>query len=420
VANVVAVILAGGRGKRMDVLCHMRPKPTLPFAGRFRVIDFSLSNCIYSRISNIVVLADYQRSHMADYIRRWHQFNANSTNYHVLEPRIESYSGTADAVYQHLDYFDKCREDTVLILSGDHVYKLDYRKMLAFHQEAKADITVGITAVPIEQAHRFGTVTLDADGRIIDFLEKSPVPQSNLASMGIYVFNKRILAERLIEDACDTISQHDFGYSLLPNMVKQDRVFAYRFDGYWQDIGTVEAYYEANMELTKEHPGFSLNSTSPVLTQEWCLPSPHIEKQASIKKSLVSPGYVIKGYVENSILSPRVWVDEQAVVRNSIIMEDTFIGRHSIVNRCVLDEGVKVSDYCYVGFGSSFIPGDWDITVLGKGVTVPPHTSIGRGCKVLPNVGTPDFVTDAVAPGEIVSRRSMSSFQINKVAIGKS
>jgi glucose-1-phosphate adenylyltransferase len=381
VNDTAAIILAGGKGKRMDVLCHIRPKPALPFAGRFRVIDFSLSNCIHSQISDIAVLTDYQRSSMADYIRQWHRFNANSANCRVLEPRASSYLGTADAVYQNLDYLNKHNADTVLVLAGDHVYKLDYRKMLAFHRETNADVTVGVIPVPIEETHRFGTVTLDADSRITDFLEKSPMSRSNLASMGIYVFNQKFLAERLIEDAGNPISRHDFGYSLLPEMVKRDRVFAYRFEGYWQDIGTVEAYYEANMELTKEQPCFSLNSATPVMTQEQHLSSPYISKQASIINSLVSPGCVVRGRVENSVLSPQVRVDEQAVVRNSVIMGNTFIGRHSVIDRCVLDEEVKIGDYCYLGFGSRLIPGDWDITVLGKGVTVPPHTAIGRNCK---------------------------------------
>jgi len=419
-SNTAAVILAGGRGKRMDILCHVRPKPALPFAGRFRVIDFSLSNCIYSQISDIAVLTDYQRSHMADYIRQWHQFNANSTNCHVLEPRVGSYNGTADAVYQNLDYFNKRKVETVLVLAGDHVYKLDYRKMLAFHQEVNADVTVGVIPVPIEQTHRFGTVTLDSDGRITDFLEKSPVSRSNLASMGIYVFNKRVLAERLIEDAGDPTSRHDFGYSLLPDMVKRDRVFAYRFEGYWQDIGTIEAYYEANMELTREQPCFSLNSATPVMTREQLISPPCIGKQASIINSLISPGCVVRGRVEDSVLSPQVWVDEQAVVRNSVIMGNTFIGRHSVVDRCVLDEGVKVGDYCYLGFGSSLIPSDWDITVLGKGVAVPPHTAVGRNCKIMPHVVTSDFVTNVVASGMVVPRRSISSFQAKKVAICES
>jgi glucose-1-phosphate adenylyltransferase len=420
VNDTAAIILAGGKGKRMDVLCHIRPKPALPFAGRFRVIDFSLSNCIHSQISDIAVLTDYQRSSMADYIRQWHRFNANSANCRVLEPRASSYLGTADAVYQNLDYLNKHNADTVLVLAGDHVYKLDYRKMLAFHRETNADVTVGVIPVPIEETHRFGTVTLDADSRITDFLEKSPMSRSNLASMGIYVFNQKFLAERLIEDAGNPISRHDFGYSLLPEMVKRDRVFAYRFEGYWQDIGTVEAYYEANMELTKEQPCFSLNSATPVMTQEQHLSSPYISKQASIINSLVSPGCVVRGRVENSVLSPQVRVDEQAVVRNSVIMGNTFIGRHSVIDRCVLDEEVKIGDYCYLGFGSRLIPGDWDITVLGKGVTVPPHTAIGRNCKIMPHVESSDFVTNVVTSGAVLSKRSLTSFQTKRVAVGES
>ncbi|MBI4188033.1 MAG: NTP transferase domain-containing protein [Chloroflexi bacterium] len=402
-SRVAAVILAGGKGERMEMLCHVRPKPVLPFAGKFKVIDFSLSNCIYSKINDIAVLADYERSQMTDYLRQWHLMNANSTNFHVLEPRAGSYSGTADAVYQNLDYLDKGKIDAVVVLAGDHVYKLDYRKMLAFHQEVNADVTVGVVPVPIEQAYRFGMVTIDADGRILDFLEKSPVAQSNLASMGIYVFNRKFLAECLTEDAADMASRHDFGYSILPRMVRQDRVFAYQFDGYWQDIGTMEAYYQANMELTKEQPCLSLNGSSPILTQEQGLSLPCIGKGAIIKNSLVSPGCVIKGRVENSVLSPEVWVDEQAVVRNSVIMGKTFIGRYSVVDHSVVDEGVKIGEYGYIGFGSDL---NWDhsnITVLGKGVTVPPRTAVGRNCRILPHVGISDFVASVISHGEVVS-----------------
>lgn len=405
--KTLAVILAGGRGERMDILCQVRPKPILPFAGQFKVIDFSLSNCIYSGIIDITLLTDYQRSHMADYLKRWHLMNASSTNFRVLEPRSGSYQGTADAVYQNLNHFDKRGADKVLVLAGDHVYKLDYRQMLAFHQEVKADVTVGVIPVPIEQAHRFGIVTIDADGKILDFREKSPLPQSNLASMGIYVFNRNILAERLMEDAADPASQRDFGYSILPRMVKQDRVFAYRFNGYWQDIGTIGAYYEANMELTKKQPRFSLDGSSPILTRGQHLSPSCISEQASIKNSLVSPGCVIRGRVENSILSPRVWVDEQAVVRDSIIMENTYIGYHSIVDHGVLDEGVNIGKYCYVGFGPHLTPSDLDITVVGKGVSVPPHTAIGRGCKISPHVETSDFATGLVSSGTVVSGRAV-------------
>lgn len=418
--DTAALILAGGRGKRMDILCHTRPKPALPFAGRFRVIDFSLSNCIHSRISNIAVLTDYQRSYMADYIRRWHRSNAGSTSCRVLEPRAGSYLGTADAVYQNLDYLSNHNADTVLVLAGDHVYKFDYRKMLDFHRETDADVTVGVIPVPLEETHRFGTVTLDASGRITGFQEKSPISRSNLASMGIYVFNSRVLAKRLIEDANDPTSRHDFGHSLLPDMVKRDRVFAYRFEGYWQDIGTVEAYYEANMELTKEQPCFNLNSVAPVMTPEQFLSSPYINKQSGIINSLVSPGCVVRGLVENSVLSPQVWIGEQAVVRNSVIMGSTSIGGHSVVDRCVLDEEVKVGDYCYVGFSPGLIPGDWDITVLGKRVTVPSYTAIGRNCKIMPHIEASDFVTNVVTSGTVLSKRSLTSFQTEKIPVGES
>jgi glucose-1-phosphate adenylyltransferase len=389
--NVAAVILAGGRGKRMDILCQERPKPVLPFAGRFKVIDFSLSNCIYSQLGNIYVMTDYRRSSMAEYLSQWSLANASSVNFRVLEPRNGSYNGTADAVYQNLDCFDKRQVDTVLVLAGDHIYKLDYRRMLAFHREVNADVTVGVIPVPVEQAYRFGTVTVDANGRVLDFLEKSSVPQSNLASMGIYVFNRGVLNEALIEDARKPMSLHDFGYSLLPDMVKRDRVFAYRFGGYWRDIGTVEAYYKANMELTGKQPCFSLNGTSQILTLEPGLPPPHIGRQASIQHSLVSPGCVVRGKVENSILSPRVWVDEQAVVRNSVIMENTFIGRHSIIDNSVLDEGVSIGEQCNVGCGPGLVQSYQDITVVGKGVTVPPRITIERSCKVSPHIGLSDF-----------------------------
>lgn len=418
--KAAAIILAGGRGKRMDILCHVRPKPVLPFAGKFRVIDFTLSNCIYSQIRDIAVLADYQRSYVTGYIGQWHRFNGGYANCPVLEPRAASYLGTADAVYQNLDYLNRLSVDTVLVLAGDHVYKLDYRKMLAFHRQVNADVTVGVIPVPIEETHRFGTVVLDGNGRITDFLEKSPLPRSNLASMGIYVFNKGILAERLIEDAGNAISRHDFGYSLLPDMVKRDRVFAYSFEGYWQDIGTIGAYYRANMELIKEIPGFSLNSSTPVMTYERLLSPPHIDKQSRITNSLISPGCVVKGHVENSVLSPGVWIDEHAMVRDSVIMGNTFIGRRSVISHCVLDEDVTIDDYCCLGLGSGVIPGDPNITVLGKGVMVPSFTSIGRNCKIMPHVSASDFVTNIIPSGAILSRHSLPGAKGKKVAVGES
>jgi len=396
--KVLAMILAGGRGRRMDIFCHERPKPALPFAGRFRVIDFSLSNCVHSQINDVAVLTDHQRSNMANYLGRWCSTNAKPDSFHILQPKSGSYMGTADAVYQNLDFVHRYGADVVLILAGDHVYKMGYHKMLAFHEHVKADVSVGVASVPIEQAHRFGIVTVDTEGRIVDFVEKPRIPKSNLASMGIYVFNRQVLAERLVEDATQPGSPHDFGYAIIPGMVNRDKVFAYEFDGYWQDIGNIEAYYEANMALTSQQPPFNLDGTWPILTEENDLVLPRESQPGTIKNSFVSPRCVVKGHVESSILSPGVCVEDRAVVRNSVLMASAFVGSHSIVEYCVLDEGVSIGEFCYIGVGTTTMPAKGEVTVLGKGVTVPSYTVISRNCKILPHARPADFGTNAI-PG---------------------
>ncbi len=374
--KVLAMILAGGRGKRMGALCFERPKPILPFAGGLRVIDFTLSNCVYSEIDNFAVVVDYQRHLMTDYFRQWVLANAHKTVFHILEPKNGSYQGTADAVYQNLNYLQSYDPEAVVVLAGDHVYRMDYRKMLAFHEQVEADVTVGVVSVPIEEAHRFGIVTIDFHDRITNFAEKPSMPSSNLASMGIYIFNPRILIEHLIEDSAQQTSPHDFGHTIIPKMVKRDRVFAYKFDGYWQDIGSIEAYYEANMRLMREPSSLTLNNKWPVLTKDNGLLPLKISRRDSIKHNIVSAGCVIKGEVENSILSPGVIVEEQAVVHNSVIMAGAVIGNNSVVDRCVLDEEVNVGKFCYIGFGDGPTSGKRDITVLGKGVKILPYSTV--------------------------------------------
>jgi glucose-1-phosphate adenylyltransferase len=401
--EAVGIILAGGRGKRMDLLCYVRPKPALPFAGKLRVIDFSLSNCLHSQVQSLTVLVDYQRNYMASYLKDWAVANAGSARITVLPPQSGSYAGTAGAVYGNLDYLKNQTGDKVIILAGDHIYRMDYRQMLTFHDKVKADVTVGVVRVPAEEAHRFGTVVIDDKNRIQEFVEKSLHPLSTLASMGIYIFNKDILAKRLTEDAWLEDSLHDFGYSVLPGMVKRDRVFAYKFNGYWQDIGTVEAYYQANMELLGERPRFSLDSNWPVLSDYDALPVPEEGQDGRIVNSLISPCCVIKGCVENSILSPGVYIEDQAVIKNSIVMANTRVGYRSIVESCILDEDIQVGPFCHIGLGNCLFPGDWDITVLGKDVIVPSNTIIGRKCKVLPNVGPGDFRAGLVPADTVVS-----------------
>jgi glucose-1-phosphate adenylyltransferase len=267
-------------------------------------------------------------------------------------------------------------------MPSDQAYKMDYRKMLSFHEKSKADITVGVVPVPIEEAHRFGTLTVCKDGNVIEYVEKPDVPRSNLVSMGIYIVNKDVLAKRLIEDAAESSSLHDFGYSIIPGMVGQDRVYAYRYDGFWRDIGTIAAYYETSMELTGTKPPFILEGNWPILT---CENDEPVQKFAygSIQNSIIGPGCVIKGRVENSILSPGVNVDEQAVVKNSIVMSNASIGLHSIVDSCIADEEVNIGKFCYVGFGNDRHDRA-EYTLLGKGVSVSSHTAIARGCKIMP------------------------------------
>lgn len=405
-----AMILAGGWGKRMGILCKHKAKVILPFAGNVRVIDFTLSNCIYSELRDIAVLTDCQRSAMAIYLRRWFGINDSSANVSALEPKGSSYLGTADAVYQNIEYVQSHGDHLILILAGDHVYKMDYRRMVAFHRRAAADVTVAVVTAPIGQAHRFGTVTTDATGRIVDFVEKPELPETNLVSMGIYVFNKQVLIERLIEDSELPNSPHDFGHSVLPEMVHRDRVFAYRFDGYWRDIGNPQAYYEANMELLAPELSLSLDGTRPVLTGSRQLPQAR-SQQDYVRNSLVSPGCTIKGRVVNSILSPGVWVEDKAEIRNSIIMANSFVGYHSVVDHCILDEGVNVGRLCYLGFEGSAVPEGHIVTLVGEGVTIPPLTAVCRNCKILPHVGPDDFTAKVIASNSIVSPKDTPALQ---------
>jgi glucose-1-phosphate adenylyltransferase len=398
--QAVALILAGGRGKRMDILGDRRPKPALPFAGDLRVIDFTTGNCLNSRIENIAVLVDYRRETMTDYLAGWHVANGDRAELSIRPPQAGSYAGTADAVYRNLDYVARQNADTVLVLAGDHVYRMDYRRMVDFHRKMKADATIGVVRVPMQDTHRFGTVTADTDGRIMEFKEKSSIARNNLASMGIYIFNSDRLARRLGEDATEPGSLHDFGYNILPRMIRTDRVFAYEFRGYWHDIGTIESYYEANMELLASRSRLSLENGWPVPGISRIRPMSRSNRGASVVNSIVSPGCVIEGRVENSILSPGVHVGAQAVVKNSLVMAHTSIGFHSIVSGCITDEKVAIGKYCYIGFGAA--SGDPAVTVLGRDVVVPDRTAIGHHCSVCPGLYSESFNTRQIPSGTTV------------------
>ncbi len=420
--SIVAVILAGGQGERLSVLSVKRAKPAVPFAGKYRIIDFALSNCVNSGIYNVAVLTQYRPHSLHDHIgvgKPWDLDRARG-GIRLLQPylgRRESdwYRGTADAVFQNLPFLADWKMDLALILSGDHIYKMDYGPMLSYHREQRADVTVGVMDVPLDEAHRFGTMIVDDAGRIVEFEEKPARPRSALISMGIYVFNPEVLTRRLTEDSRMRTSSHDFGKDVIPRMVETDRVFAYRFDDYWRDVGTIASYWEANMGLLGDPSDVDLWDTDWVIhTRSEERPPAKVAGQARVANSLISHGCNIYGTVECSVLSPGVFVAEGAVVRNSILMTDTIVGREAIVDQAIMDKEVVVGAGAIVGRGTDRTPNRLEptnlstgISVVGKRVRVPPGLKLGRNVRIDADVVEADFehvrhVDSALPSGETV------------------
>ncbi|MBV9580254.1 MAG: glucose-1-phosphate adenylyltransferase [Chloroflexi bacterium] len=406
IRNVAAIILAGGQGERLSVLSAQRAKPAVPFAGKYRIIDFTLSNCVNSGIYRVAVLTQYRPHSLNDHIgigRPW-DLDRMRGGVRMLQPYLgrkgsDWYRGTADAVYQNLSAIADWRSDTMLILSGDHVYKQDYNAMLAFHEDRKADCTVAVLQVPMDEAHRFGTLVTGPDGRVVAFEEKPPEPHSNLISMGIYVFDRDVLVRRLEEDAHIQGSKRDFGRDVVPRMVEMDRVFAYPFKGYWRDVGTIQSYWESNMGLLKEPPDFDLYDTDWLIhTRSEERPPARITERGNILCSLISHGSIINGTVEHSVLSPGVFVAEGAVVRDSILFTDCIVGPGSVVDRSILDKHVVVGADVQLGMGEDTRPNRTQprnlqsgITVVGKGARIPSGLRIGRNCLIAAEVIERDF-----------------------------
>jgi glucose-1-phosphate adenylyltransferase len=426
-SKVLAVILAGGQGERLSLLSQKRAKPAVPFAGKYRIIDFALSNCVNSGISDIAVLTQYRPHSLHDHIgigRPW-DLDRQQGGIRLLQPyrgRQESdwYQGTADAVYQNLDFLMEGRYDYVLILAGDHIYRMDYGPMIAFHEQRRADVTLGAVVIPLEEGYRFGILEADAEGRVISFEEKPQEPRGTLGSMGIYVFNRDTLTRVLIEDAHPTTpgappSQHDFGRNIIPTMMARgERAYAYPFTGYWQDVGTVQSYWEAQMDLLGDRPAFDLYDPSWVIhTRSEERPPAHIQSGAKVISSLISHGCIIKGTVEHSVLSPGVVVAEGAVVRDSIVLFDTVIGAGSVIDRSILDKEVLVGQNCQIGYGDDMSPNRLEpsrlntgITLVGKRAHLPDRLKVGRNCKIGSDLRPEDFTTDTLASGETVEDRT--------------
>jgi glucose-1-phosphate adenylyltransferase len=426
--RVLALILAGGAGERLSGLVAERAKPAVPFGGKYRLIDFSLSNCSNSGIRNVAVLTQFNPRSLAQHIgvgRPWN-LDREPGGVEILQPYIGScadhdwYKGTADAVFQNLYYVVDQKVDEVIILAGDHIYTMRYDYMIDAHRSRGADITLGVVEVELAEASRFGIISLDRNDRVTAFDEKPKEPKSNLASMGIYIFNKDCLLALLDQDS-KLESGHDFGKNIIPSAMGRFKVFGYRFRDYWRDVGTVRSYWQANMDLVVDLPDLNLYGPDmQVRTVPQQQPPVKIGPRASVVRSLVCNGCIINGRVENSVLSAGVYVEEGALVKESIIFDETTIERGSVVNHSIVDKQAWIGENAVVGYGDDLTPNKEEsailhagITLVGKGAKVPPGIKIGRNCKIESWVDVEDFLsTQAVNSGDNVKKKVPRRYRI--------
>ena len=411
--EMIAMLLAGGQGSRLGVLTAKVAKPAVAFGGKYRIIDFPLSNCINSGIDTVGVLTQYQPLRLNTHIGigiPW-DLDRNVGGVTILPPYEKSansewYTGTANAIYQNLDYMDSFNPDYVLILSGDHIYKMDYEVMLDYHKENHADVTIAAMPVPIEEASRFGIVITDDDGRITEFQEKPPQPKSNLASMGIYIFSWPALKEALIalkdEPGCD------FGKHIIPYChEKGERLFAYEYNGYWKDVGTLGSYWEANMELIDIIPEFNLYEEFwKIYTNSGILPPQYISDKAVVERSIIGNGSEIYGEVRNCVIGSGVTIEEGSVVRDSIIMKDVVIGKNCVVDKSIVAESCKIGDNVTLGIGSD-VPNklkpaiySFGLVTIGENSVIPSDVQIGKNTAISGITTKEDYPNGVLESGE--------------------
>ena len=368
----LAMILAGGQGSRLGALTKRVAKPAVPFGGKYRIIDFPLSNCVNSGIEKVGVLTQYRPLELNQYLGSGSAWDLDTRDggLFVLPPYArekgaEWYRGTADAIYQNLNFIDMADPDYVLILSGDHIYTMDYSWMLEHHKKNKAQATIGVFEVPWDEAPRFGIMNTDENGRIVEFEEKPAKPKSNLASMGIYVFNRDYLAEYLTADAKSETSSHDFGKDIIPKMLADGgRLCSYAFSGYWKDVGTIESLWQANMDLLQDEPPFELSGKWRIYSFNPSMPPQFVGKDAKITRAMVSEGSMILGTVENSVIFPGVRVGKGAVVRNSVLLPSAVVGDGAVVNYAILAQNSVIEE------GAQVTGEESQITVIPEGETV--------------------------------------------------
>lgn len=415
--EITALLLAGGQGSRLGVLTKKAAKPAVLYGGKYRIIDFSLSNCINSGIDTVGVLTQYQPLKLNSHIgigKPWDMDRMNG-GVTILSPYMkeesgEWYKGTANAIFQNIDYVDKLSPRHVIILSGDHIYKMNYSSMLEFHKKNNAEATISVIDVPFDEASRYGIMNTRADGRIFEFEEKPENPKSTLASMGVYIFTWEVLREYLLRDDLIPESEHDFGRNIIPMMLSDGRsMWAYNFSGYWKDVGTIQAFWESNMDLTKRIPEFNLYDPSwRIYTPNPVKPAHYIGPGGSVKMSVVAEGCMIYGKVRNSVLFPGVYIGRDVSVNNSIVMSNSRIDESSSVEYCIIGENAVIGNNVVIGAGGN-IPNEYKpaiynsgITVVGERANVPAFAGIGRNVMIDMNAAPEDFCSLQVASGKSV------------------
>lgn len=411
--EMIAMLLAGGQGSRLGVLTAKVAKPAVAFGGKYRIIDFPLSNCINSGIDTVGVLTQYQPLRLNTHIGigiPW-DLDRNFGGVTILPPYEKSsnsewYTGTANAIYQNIDYMDTFNPEYVLILSGDHIYKMDYEVMLDYHKENNADITIAAMPVPKEEASRFGIVVTDDEGKISEFQEKPPEPKSNLASMGIYIFTWKVLKEALI--ALENVPGCDFGKHIIPYCHERGkRLFAYEYNGYWKDVGTLGSYWEANMELIDIIPEFNLYEEYwKIYTNSGILPPQYISGQAVIDRSIIGNGSEIYGEVHNCVVGSGVTIGEGTVVRDSIIMKDVRIGKGCVIDKSIIAENCVVGDNVTFGLGSD-VPNklkpaiySFGLVTVGENSVIPDGVQVGKNTAISGLTAREDYPNGILESGE--------------------
>ena len=411
--EMIAMLLAGGQGSRLGVLTSKVAKPAVSFGGKYRIVDFPLSNCINSGVDTVGVLTQYQPLRLNAHIGigiPW-DLDRNVGGVSVLPPYEKSsssewHSGTANAIYQNLEYMQSYNPEYVLILSGDHIYKMDYEVMLDYHKASHADVTIAAMPVPMEEASRFGVVITDENGKIQEFEEKPEHPRSNLASMGIYIFSWKVLKEALIANA--EVPGCDFGKHVIPYChEKGQRLFAYEYNGYWKDVGTLGSYWEANMELIDIIPEFNLYEEFwKIYTRSEIIPPQYIAEDAVVTRSIISEGTDVYGEVHNSVIGSGVTIGKGSVIRDSIIMKNTVIGENCVIDRAIIAENSVVGDGAVLGVGED-IPNKkkpsvycFGLVTIGDSTVIPPNVKIGKNTAIEGETTPEDYPGGVLDSGE--------------------